>query len=223
MANAINKYLKKFNIVALAFLLFFSLLCSGEDFVYAKEKSALVNLELQTRIMSSGGAGKEQIPTTSFSFELTSEDPGAPMPELKRVSIDGEGKASFTLPFNKIGIFDYQIRQTTKWEQDWKLDNKVYDVTVVVKEDEQGGLITAVVGSVKGSEEKSSSFLFENYYTKKVEPKNPGELDGKKPGAKPDTGDTANVYTYMYAGLGSLLLALSLIISRRKKRNDATK
>ncbi|MGM0209112.1 hypothetical protein IGI96_003636 [Enterococcus sp. DIV0421] len=215
---------KRWKLIVFAFLFLFSLLYSGVSHVYAQEVDALVNIEVQTKLTVSDGENKEQIPTIPFSFELTSEDPNAPLPQAKQVSINGEGKVNFSILFDKAGIFDYQIHQITQEEKDWTLDHKIYDVTVQVKADGQGNLIPAVVGNAQGSTEKAGNFVFNNHYTKKAEIPNPsisenlGKLNYKKSGTMPKTGDMTNSTLYAYIGLGILSVALLLLIYKRKRK-----
>lgn len=222
-----NNYRKRLSIIAVAFLFLFSLLYSGTSHVYAKEYDSSVNIEVQTKLMVSDGTNKGQMPTIPFSFELKSEDPNAPLPQTKQVSINGEGKSGFSIIFDKEGTYKYQIHQVTKAEKGWTLDARVYDVTVYVKNDGQGKLIAYFVGIDHDSDKKVDTFTFENRYTKNSEtpkpntPENPSKPDYKKPGSMPKTGDATNIT--VYAGLGILSASLLLFIYKRKREEKKNK
>lgn len=228
MGIAKNNHRKRWALAGCAFLFMFSLLYSGTGHVYAKESAASVNIEVETTFSVNDGINKDRLSSALFVFELTSEDPDAPLPQAKQAGIDGEGKVNFTILFDKAGTFDYQIHQVTQEQKDWTFDRKIYDVTVQVKDDGQGNLITAVVGNAQGSIEKSGNFVFHNHYTKKAETpepgasENPDKQDYKKSGSIPKTGDMTNSTLYLYMGLASLSAALLLLIYKRKRQEKET-
>lgn len=222
-----NRYMKRTGCIICTFLFLISILYSTVSYVYAKETSGIVTIEIQTKLSVGDGTDKYKVSSMPFVFELVSDEADAPLPLTKEVTINGEGKGAFVIPVNEQGTYKYQIHQITKEEKGLKLDKKKYDVTVYAKMDGQGKLVTWLVGTDHDTDKKVENFTFENSYTKETEtpkpntPENPRKPDYKKSGSMPKTGDATNIT--VYAGLGVLSAALLLLVYKRKREDKKNK
>ncbi len=103
--------------------------------------------------------GKELSPEM-FSFELLDKDNKV----LQTVKNDANGKIQFKdINYNKAGSYNYKIKEVKGALEGITYDEKVFDVTVIVTDDEEGKLVAIVNYPEEG-------IVFTNKYEPKVMP-----------------------------------------------------
>lgn len=146
------------------------------------------------------------------NYEFCALDVDSPMPEAAKegvyaFSLNGEeAKTTISLPYLHAGVYHYRLVQTTKEKEFYQYDRSCYDITVYVKNGENGELIPQIVAQ-KEDGKKYGKVEFQNSYHGKsaeiLKPSNPKEPI--------KTGDQANVTLYIRVSVGAFLLMLSLL------------
>lgn len=111
------------------------------------------------------------VPDTPYTVELVPLTPGCPMPEGSsgnscRIELKNSG--SFCICCDRLGVFDYQIRQVPGEAPECTWDESVYRLRLAVTVQEDGS--TAVSALIYGQEEtKQPAAVFRNYWARPVQ------------------------------------------------------
>ncbi|MCC8067254.1 MAG: DUF11 domain-containing protein [Clostridiales bacterium] len=150
-----KKHICKIWSVMLAALLCMALLPVS---VFAAE-SAVATATIPVSVLVSGEDGtlESDIPSETYTFVLATTN-GAPMPTSDTVTITGAGSASFTIDYERVGIYEYTLTQdstalsgaNSTCGDRGNYDSSVYYVTVTVQNLEDG-TIGVVVAAHKNS------------------------------------------------------------------------
>ena len=159
------------------------------------------------------------------SYEFRALDQEAPMPEntkngIYSFSLNGEQvETTFSLQYLHAGVYQYQLVQTTAEKERYQYDKSCYEITVYVKNGENGELVSEVVAE-KGDGKKCGDLEFQNSYQgnppESSEPSNPSKPDD--PGKPVKTGDTTPVMAYVLLAAGALLLIAALAYFRKRNQ-----
>ncbi len=156
------------------------------------------------------------------NYEFRALDQEAPMPEntkngIYSFSLNGEQvETTFSLQYLHAGVYHYQLDQTTAEKKGYQYDKSCYDITVYVKNGENGELIPQVVAE-KGDGKKCGDLEFLNSYQGK-KPGASAPSDPSKPNKLVKTGDTTHIMAYVGIAAGSLFLILALVYFRKHKQ-----
>lgn len=177
-------------------------------FASAKENQCEVTLPVQIEITGDSAPAKEV-----FEVSITSRDSDAPMPEVTTKTVEGGGQILFgpiyyTLPED----YHYVITQKKGSTSQWTYDQTVYEVTVRVVNDNEGGIVSEVWAIRSGEDKKSDKIQFTNHYEA------PEIYEAPKAyvtptTSSPHTGDSANIG--IYAGLMGVSLIGMLTVFRK--------
>lgn len=209
---------KSKRIFALAALLF-SFLSFPVNQVFAAPDMAEVPLTVKQSFVVKNPA-KEMDFTGTYEFCTTDEE--TPMPEgtkdgIYSFSLNGEQtETTIDLQYLHAGVYHYQLDQTTAEKKGYQYDKSCYDITVYVKNGENGELIPQVVAK-KGEGEKSGELEFLNSYQGK-KPGTSAPSDPSKPNKPVKTGDTTHIMAYVGIAAGSLFLILALVYFRKHRQ-----
>lgn len=184
----------------------------------AEAAEASVKLELPVRqIIEVRDGTVGSVPTTgTYELSVLSED--APMPEGskdKAYSFTIEGRDnSVTLSFiyTHGGIFQYRLIQTTQGAGNYACDGTEYQISVYVKNADDGGLVTEVIAE-KESGKKSGEICFINRY------EGPQAVVTPDADTKPvKTGDDGEVFLQIFfAGSAATVLFAAVCFGRRRR------
>lgn len=168
-------------------------------FASAKEKNCEVILPVRIETTGDSVSTKEM-----FEVSIASAEPDTPMPKVTTQTIEGDGEISFgpinyTLPED----YHYVITQKKGNASHWSYDQKAYEVTVRIVNNEEDELVSEVWAIKSGSDEKSDKIKFINHYE---EPSVP-----TVPTSKPKTGDLSDIRLYVGMMGGSLLIMLVVL------------
>ena len=101
-----------------------------------------------------------------FEYMLSSKESGVPMPqetELRITVSNGAGRGSFgTIEYTELGEYHYEISQKSGSVKNIRYDQSVYEVTVYVLNDGQGGLVPEIRASKAGDGSKTDEIQFVN-------------------------------------------------------------
>ena len=145
-----------------------------------------VRAEIPVRI-TLGGTPPQTDET--FVVEVTAADAAYPMPEgaengVYRMAMEGASTETIVIDFNRLGVYEYEVRQITGTNGDCYYDDSVYHVTAYVTNSESGDGYSLTVVVYRDSEtDKLNEISFQNVYA------NPDQvvitavktLDGKTP------------------------------------------
>lgn len=195
--------------VCILMALLFSFLCFPSDKVLAASNMTEVPLTIKQSFEIKNPAKEMDF---TGNYEFCALDVDSPMPEAAKegvyaFSLNGErAKTTISLPYLHAGVYHYRLVQTTKDKEFYQYDRSCYDITVYVKNGENGELIPQIVAQ-KEDGKKYGKVEFQNsYHGKSAEiskPSNPKEPI--------KTGDQANVTLYILVSVGAFLLMLSLL------------
>lgn len=212
---------KSKRIIALAALLF-SFLSFPVSQVFAASDMAEVPLTVKQSFVVKNPA-KEMDFTGTYEFCTTDEE--APMPEntkngIYSISLNGEQvETTFLLQYLHAGVYHYQLVQTTAEKKRYQYDKSCYEITVYVKNGENGELVSEVVAE-KGDGKKCGELEFQNSYQgnppESSEPSNPAKPNDTSKPVK--TGDTTPVMVYVLLAAGALLLIAVLAYFRKHRQ-----
>lgn len=172
--------------------------------------------EAQTVQINAEITAEGTLPTEAETYVLcmTASDAGNPMPNGQKggsyeLKITDVGKATFpAMQFDQLGIYKYTIAQKSGSYADCTYDERTYDLTVYVVNDENDEMGVEVVLQENGQSEKTDTTLFHNVY-KKVQTES-GEIT--KTGVN-------DMWPY-YLGGSVLLLMLALVTIRSLRRRE---
>ena len=127
--------------------------------------AAPVNAKIPVTIHLEGTVPAE--PET-YVVELTPEKASNPMPAgtengVYRMEISGEGSGVMEITYNKVGVYNYTVKQIPGDNENCSYDASVYQVTVFVTNSETGGLNVSVVAYKDGAEEKTDIEFTNDY------------------------------------------------------------
>lgn len=160
--------------------------------------------------------GREYSGRDTFSFTLTAESEGSPMPEgssglSKTVSIKAGEKPDFgEITFTKPGIYYYVVSRQRENHTRIREDDSRYRVMVTVLSDMDTEVaITRIGGSSAkdASDQEDSGKVEEIIYTDIYD-------------ATPKTGDSAEVLVLVFTGIVCSAILFLMIASRRKEDAD---
>ncbi|MCC8067078.1 MAG: DUF11 domain-containing protein [Clostridiales bacterium] len=150
-----KKHICKIWSVVLAALLCMALLPVS---VFAAE-SAVATATIPVSVSVSGEEGtlESDIPTETYTFKLATTN-GAPMPASDTVTITGAGSASFSIDYERVGVYEYTLTQdstelsgtNSTCGDRGNYDSTVYYVTVSVVNADDGS-IGVIVAAHKDS------------------------------------------------------------------------
>ena len=196
--------------------LVFSFLCFPIKQVFASENMAETPLTVKQKFIVDNAAAEMDF---IGNYEMCALDKEAPMPENAKdgvyaFSLNGEqAQTTILMQYLHAGVYHYQLKQTTTDKEYYEYDKSCYDITVYVKNGEDGKLIPQVVAE-KGDGKKAGELEFQNsYHGKKSDPS-----ILLKPDETVKTGDITHVMTYVFVAAGALLLAGTLV--RIRKNNQ---
>lgn len=206
----------------LVFVLLFSFLCFPVKQIFAAAYETEVPLTVKQSFEVKNPA--EEMDFTG-NYEFRALDQEAPMPENTKngiyfFSFNGEQvETTFSLQYLHAGVYHYQLVQTTAEKERYQYDKNCYEITVYVKNGENGELVSEVVAE-KGDGKKCGDLEFQNSYQgnppESSEPFNPSKPDDPSKPVK--TGDTTPVLAYVGIAAGSLLLIATLAYFRKRNQ-----
>ena len=211
--------MKKSKRIFILTALLFSFLSFPVSQVFATPDMAEVPLTVKQSFVVKNPA-KEMDFTGTYEFCTTDEE--APMPEgtkdgIYSFSLNGEQtETTIDLQYLHAGVYHYQLDQTTAEKKGYQYDKSCYDITVYVKNGENGELIPQVVAE-KGDGKKCGDLEFLNSYQGK-KPGASAPSDPSKPNKLVKTGDTTHIMAYVGIAAGSLFLILALVYFRKHKQ-----
>lgn len=198
-------------------------LSSVPCFAAEKENDCEVSVPVQIDVAGDTAPKKEL-----FEVSMTSTEEGTPMPEITVKTVEGSGKISFgpicyTIPDD----YHYVITQKKGSAPHWTYDQTVYEVTVRIVNDKEGGLASEVWAVRSGSKEKMDKIQFINHYDapevydppKNEKPStehNSPEVYTAPAVNSPHTGDLVDVGLYVgLMGVSALVLMTAFWKGRR--------
>lgn len=210
--------LKKVSIVFLTMLLFLSIQIP----VFAADINTTVKIPVE-QILDNKNADVSD----EFTYVLTTDQADAPMPagsSNQQYSWNMRGNTSTDLMMNvrSAGKYRYKVCQTTEKKDNFKYDERSYDVTVEAFYNANNQLkVVTVVENQNG--EKVSGISFKNSYTWKGKDKSEPSLISKiSKSNSVKTGDDSPIMGYFTLLLGSLICLIAMIReNQRKKKGDA--
>ena len=214
--------MRKSKQILLLTALLLSFLCVPVNQVFASQNVAEVSLKVKQKFVVKNS---EKEMDFTGNYEVCALDQEAPMPENVKdrrysFSLDGEqAEIVLLLRYSYAGVYRYQLKQTTTEKEKYQYDKSCYEITVYVKNGENGELITQVIAE-KGNGKKSGELEFQNSY----QGNSPEVLNNSKPNipSKPvKTGDTTHIILYVFVAVGALLFTGVLIWI--KKQNQKKK
>lgn len=199
--------------ITILMILILNLMILSVNSVYASENSVEVPLYVKQNfeIHNTKVDSLNQIGT----YELTSMSENIPMPNDKNgtyiFSVNGLNK-KIIIPINysNSGIYKYNLKQTTKDDENYIYDRTNYIITVYIKNIENGQLVPEVIVE-KGDGKKCSEINFTNYYKGK-------EVSNSSEDNSINTGDEMNLAFWIIIGTSSIFM-LVLILNKKKKIN----
>lgn len=100
-----------------------------------------------------------------FTFRLEPQG-DEPLPDPATLTIRGAGTGTFApIAYDAPGTYHYTLYQQAGQTEGYRWDNTVYEVTVEVLVEENGGLTAMVLLSRQGAEGKAEAAVFTNEYT----------------------------------------------------------
>ncbi|MED9966550.1 MAG: FctA domain-containing protein [Blautia sp.] len=212
---------KSKRIFVLAVLLFCFLSFPGSQ-VFAAPDMAEVPLTVKQSFVVKNPA-KEMDFTGNYEFRASDKE--APMPKgakdgVYSFSLNGEQtETTIYLQYSHKGVYRYRLIQTTKDRELYQYDRSCYEISVHIKDGENGKMIFQVVAE-KGDGKKSGELEFRNSYQGNApgdsEPSNPSDYDEQNEPVK--TGDTTPIMVYVLLAAGALLLIAVLAYFRKHRQ-----
>ena len=197
---------KKILFVSLMFLMG---LFIGKKDVNANENKVSVELNIQ-QLFENNLVNKNS-EYLKGDYLLEALDSNNPMPtgsqESKYVfSLKGEkANQSIRFDFEKVGIYKYQIKQTSTKKDNYQYDQSVYSIDIYVLNDVNNGFKTQVI-VLNQDGTKKSDIQFKNVYTnKKIKDLNQRNESIKRNKVK--TGDEVNYILW----IGLAIISLTII------------
>ncbi len=161
----------------------------------------------------------------AFTYCLTADGEDVPMPQGSEGNVytfvmnGSETATCGPITYHHGGVYHYTLtQQTEQKEEHYTYDTSVYNVTVYVKNIEDGAL-TAQIVMENANGEKVNEASFSNSFT--GTPK-PTPQPPKKPAKIPKTGDPVNITLWyimlaVSAGIAAILLGLKRKLAKSEK------
>ena len=202
--------MRKSKQIVLLTALLFGFLCFPVNQVFASPNMAQVSLEIKQKFVVKNPM-KEMDFTGNYEFCALNQE--APMPENAKdgrysFSLNGEqAETTLLLQYAHAGVYRYQLKQTTTEKEKYQYDKSCYEITVYVKNGENGEVISEVVAE-KEDGRKSGELEFQNSYLRNLpKPNNPSQ--------PVKTGDTTPIMIYVFVVAGSLFM-IGMLVGTRK-------
>jgi pilin isopeptide linkage protein len=142
----------------------------------AEASTATAVLEVESQII-----GDDTPEDAEFTFVLTADDAGTPMPSSDRLTIRGSSTGKFEpITYDKVGVYTYTVRQQDGQLPDYTYDQSIYHVTVTVSNTDDGNLSAGIFAQRNDENAKSGNVLFCNTYQSpqtETEPETETELE----------------------------------------------
>lgn len=151
-----------------------------------------------------------------FKFVLESKN-GAPMPTDDVLEITGAGTASFSIPYDKIGIYEYTLTEKRGNGSYWTYDSTVYNIAIYVLRNEKTDQLEPIIIIYDGKGVKADGVVFTNRYYRPVIP-TPSASSGTTGG--PKTGDADSAVWYVLIMIAAAVCAGIAVILIRKKKTE---
>lgn len=137
------------------------LLFPGQVMADTGENSCRVTLPVSVIYRNQNSADSR-----AFEYMLSSKESGVPMPqetELRITVSNGVGRGAFgTIEYTEPGEYHYEIFQKSGFVKNIRYDQSIYEVTVYVLNDGQGGFVSEIWASKDGSGSKTDAIQFVN-------------------------------------------------------------
>lgn len=127
---------------------------------FAGERSVSVNIPVNVSVSGSS------IPDgTEYKLVIETTE-NAPLPENSTIIVKDGGDASFgPIVYTQPDDYHYTIYQSSEAKDNFTYDDTVYNVTVQIVNNDEGGLSANVVAGIQGFAEKTAAIQFANTYT----------------------------------------------------------
>ena len=112
-----------------------------------------------------------------YELSILEDDGLTPKPDNDHLTVKAGGSGAFTISIAEPGTYKYTVKELDTGDEDVKLDNRIYDITVFVTNTEEDGLMCIVAATVAGTDEKPDHIRFSN---------------GAAEGRKRDTGEDSS-------------------------------
>jgi pilin isopeptide linkage protein len=154
----------------------------------AEAPTATAVLEVESQII-----GDDTPEDAEFTFVLTADDAGTPMPSSDRLTIRGSSTGKFEpITYDRVGVYTYTVHQQDGQLPDYTYDQSVYHVTVTVINTDDGNLSAGMFAQRNDESAKSGDVVFRNEYQApetesettletETEPQTETELETEKP------------------------------------------
>ena len=153
---------------ALAMAVGVSLIGGGAVFTHAAA-AITVKIPVSQKYSESGDIPSDL--NRKFNYELTSAKDGNPMPANAKFTLEGNASTNLEISYSKPGVYEYLLKQViTSQISRMNYDRTEYKVQVVIKNDGNGGLISSLYVSKRGSTYKTDKAEFSNSYTGSTTP-----------------------------------------------------
>lgn len=131
---------------------------------FAQEISCTASIPVEVTV--SGSRIPSDVP---YKLKLEAVTSNAPMPSSAELVLVNGGKSSFgPITYTVPGNYEYRIYQNSEPQNRFTYDKRVYQVTVQVLNDDNGGLFTQIWAADEeaSGEEKTQNILFANSYSR---------------------------------------------------------
>lgn len=148
-------------------VLFLSMFMSSSLMAFAAEAQTEVTLPVQ-QVFEIENTSTQSV-DLSGSYRLSTTQAQAPMPQgasdkVYDFSITGKTKTyELLFTYTKAGVYSYRLQQLSTDKEGYTYDRNVYDITVYVKNGDNGDLISEIIVE-NADKEKCESLLFKNTY-----------------------------------------------------------
>ena len=186
--------------------------------VYATENIINVSLPVtqEFKLLTQESSGID----TVGIYELKSIDSNSPMPNGSKeksyiFQINGVDKqAILQFKYEQTGSYKYQLHQITQDRQNYIYDRSVYDLTVHIKNNENGKLIQQIILQ-NSNGEKCAEISFKN--SCKWKPIRNEKQNTPNKNNNPRTGDESNIGIFIVMFICSFALLILFTKKRGKK------
>lgn len=219
-----KKHNRKLQRTAVALCLMLLVLLSTSVTAFAASYHTTAQITVKNNI-----SGKDNA-TEVFEYVLESAD-GAPMPENNVIQITGAGEASFSISYDKVGVYRYTVKQKAGSAANWTYDETVYNVDVYALRNEETDTLEPLVIVYAGDGTKADGLVFNNVYKAAPAPKpspsakpsakpsKPATVTPSKTPTSPKTGDTENMMLYV-ALMAAAATGIAAVVVLRKRARD---
>lgn len=162
--NTIQK--NKMNKVVVFLLLLACLVLTTGFAVKAAGNISVLLPVIQTVKVSDSTISKDE---QSFEYTLTPLETGNPMPEGSNgdeftMALTGDEETDIQIDFNRTGVYSYHFTQKVDESRGFTCENQQYTITVYVKYNGRGEMISEVSVAKQSNGKKDSALRFINVY-----------------------------------------------------------